>query len=77
MPELDLTKYLNQAALAVMAAAFLWLVKTIVNDLKHDISTLLKLSEAAGNDVTNVLNQLRQVTELLERIERNGRPAAK
>ncbi len=40
---------LDEAALVVMAGSFIWLVKVVVNDMKHDLSdmraTLLRIEE--------------------------------
>ena len=60
MPDLNVAALLNNGALVVMSAAFLWLVKTVVNDIRHDLSEL--------NEKTD------RVIETLQRIERNGRP---
>lgn len=37
MTDDQLFRWLNQAALVVMAGSFIWLVKTVVNDMKHDL----------------------------------------
>ena len=66
MPELNVTQLLNQGALVVMAAAFLWLVKTVVGDIRQDLSEIRDLAEAAKSQTDRIL-------DTLQRIERNGR----
>lgn len=55
----QLYDWLNAGAIIVMAGGAVWLTKTIVNDMKHDITALRESSAAS-------LELLKDIKELLK-----------
>jgi len=40
---MDPLDYMNQGGLVIMAGLAVWLVKVVVNDIKHDVSSIKEL----------------------------------